>query len=289
MVLVTCILIVHVSANKKGPFRFAICVIGQARTLRFPELKHSLHHHLISTLPGNVDVFFSVDSVDDISDFIANLNSPEVTTFAVPAYQPVCEGHAFNTYHTVAFHNVATRLKHCFDTVLLNEQLRGYIYDFVIRTRPDLYFYTDVSAWLHLDQDAVFVGYFLPVSNCSKYYISNDNFAVVPRRFVSIYGNAIQMLTQCNYTTSDFTTNACHICDEAAPECFLSKHLLLHNISYFGCYSQFGVAPYRGLWTLTRSSGSRVWDRYHDSFLSDTAVGTLQTSNEAKCHYVRRT
>ena len=274
---------------------FAVCVIGETRTLRHPLIYRSFKTKFLSQLPGTVDLYFVVQSALDNATVEAmhELGAKQITLFDVPEYKPACSDPLFHTHHAKTFYGISVRLSSCVASVESREKTLNIRYDYFVRVRPDMLFYPDASSWLHTNEQAIFVGYYLPVSECSKYYVSNDFFAIVPRVFLHRYNKLSNVLSSCNLSATDFFNAACHICAEVAPECFLSLFLLTEELPYFGCFPQFqvGKKKYSGLWTLTSEilvdDKQELWDRHHSKLAKSVLDGSIDLRPPAPvCKFV---
>lgn len=263
-------LLVAAATAPAAALRFAVCLVGQVRTLEYEAQLMNVKRMLVDSLPGEVDVFAFFDSVQDEAParaLAARLGAKHTCFMRSPPslFGDECPwkggGPGADSFHTQAAKVVA-----CFDRVRAHELLQGVAYDYVVRTRPDLGFYAPVSSWLRLDSNAVFTGLNHDDEVCGN---QQDFFAVVPSRHTGAYRTLLDVVLNCTRPPADFECG--RLCPppggwvpgartDFGPECYLGTQLALHRASSFGCYDKWvestpwvwATPRQQNLWTLVR-------------------------------------
>jgi hypothetical protein len=222
---------------------FAVCIVGECRTLRQDAVRENVQTMLLDSLIGGADVFAVLGGADDDCQSQLDALGVKRSMFLAINETSACAAHMFSdTPEALSsaslrlyfnFLSQQARFARCLRLVEERERVYGFTYDYVIRARPDIVYFAPASAWLRIDPEAVFTGRFFPTTPCSKTFIATDHFAVIPRRFAATYGNP-QPDEACAFQTRDFLAVACHGCTSAAQECYLSHLLERHDIPWFG-------------------------------------------------------
>lgn len=246
--------------------RFAVCIVGQLRSLAFEPQIQNVKNMLVDNLPGTTHVFAVFDDLTDPAARQRAMQAAEElgavsTTFLRSPPSHIDEACPWKRSGPGAesFYTQAYKVAACFEKVQAYEQLSGIEYDFVVRTRPDLGFYAPIASWLHLADNAIFTGYNHKAESCSN---QQDFFAVVPRRLTGAYRSLPHAALNCSRQLPEFEcARECpHLGADFGPECFLGSHLAWSGARTFGCYDKWsegehpeaGALRHPSLWALVR-------------------------------------
>ena len=190
--------------------RFAVCISGQLRTLRDTEQLQNVKTMLVDALPGGADVFavFPSPASEEAAAAAARLGA--VSTQFIERLLDIPDDCPWKPSPGAgAFYMQAFKVAACFEAVHLREKQLGFTYEYVVRTRPDIGLYAPISSWLHLDPEAVFVGYNHKYESCGN---QQDFFAVVPAKFTATYRSLPDLVSACSLPMTQFQCNiACNL------------------------------------------------------------------------------
>jgi hypothetical protein len=248
---------------------YAVCVTGQSRTLKYPIVYENLQQKLFGSLPNasRVELFFVFPRVplsNATESFFQRFPSSTIIYHDDIPYIDTCNRTL--AAHAENFQQQWLKVRACFHAILAREESTTP-YDFIIRVRGDLFFFSPAFNWLTPRSDVIQVGEIL-WSSCSQQAPANDHFAYIPRKFASIYSSAASILKNCSVSTDLILQTSCHYCDNVFQECYLSTHLALNGVPYTGCYrtyDSFAAGFYakqgdqtrnQSIWTVTRDGGN---------------------------------
>lgn len=164
----------------------AVCIVGMARTLSFPDVYQSIVENATgSALGADASVFFVLDLEDrSIADFNNVFRAIPPAAVAVIngtswGQLPACK--SFDRCGPACvqqFHKLLT----CLHLVKATEATRGQQFDWMIRLRPDAQWLAPVGDLDRLDTNGVHV-----VVRQSGIKDPEDNFALVPRQYADAY------------------------------------------------------------------------------------------------------
>ena len=281
-------------AERASALRFAVCMTGQVRTLDYEPVLLNIKSMLIDSLPGKVDLFAVFDFLQDpsravrLAERLGALNTTFLRT-EPPKYGDECTWKGGGP-GADAFYVQSAKIAACFERVRAHELERGFTYDYVVRTRPDLGFYAPIRTWLRLSPSAIYTGLNHDDEVCGN---QQDFFAVVPAKLTHAYRTLHHLVQNCSRPTDAFLCG--HLCpppggwvvgrkSDFGPECFLGTQMALHGGEPFGCFDkwvddspwEWGAPRQQNLWTIVRRAckeADGAWKMvYGDSACSGEAV-----------------
>jgi len=294
--------------------RYAVCLTGDIRGLD-GFMASNIKTNLLAALPNAsvVDVF----AVFSMGDIAANLE-PNIWS-AIQLLNPVelsfhfledtrdgdnlCPNRSLSEQQAVFSHKGRgkmvsqwDKISSCHAALAQKEVSVGKLYDYVIRCRPDIYFFHPVSSWFHDSPEiGVQVGETYATGSCSQWIVANDHFAIIPRLLSKIYASAAESVRDCT-PASKIIATSCHDCSSTHAECFLSYHLISRNVTFSGLRRSYGSSKYGNetlysLWTVARKVNGTWYDRFRKWPL--TRLETLPrkdiTWNESEPQMLSRT
>jgi hypothetical protein len=186
------------------------------------------------------------------------------------------------------------KIELCLEAVAQKEISTGQSYDFVVRSRRDLFFFHPVSKWFRTSLvDIIQVGETYGAGSCSRYTVANDHFAIIPRHLTRVYASAAASIRDCT-SASEIVSISCHDCAAAHAECYLSFHLISRNTAFHGFRRSYG-SPATGnftigsLWTVARKVNGTWFDRLQKWKMSDLeSLPRLEVWDEVDSHILRK-
>jgi hypothetical protein len=277
------------ASDSAALYSYAVCLTGgKTHLLLDSSFLANLKENLINSLPNSHTVtVFAVFSIEEqyrseaLKESLSTLGIVHVAWHFTPHYSGACNN---VSKFASSFVSQWTKIQSCYNSIASYENVHDISFDYIVRIRPDLFFFQPVSNWLIIPSEHVQVGeclYFPSKLSCTHYLAANDHFAVIPRKFGDVYSSIADFfLADCRDTDpvqlmSEIRQTACHSCVDTrnihvAPECILSYYLLKKDALYYGLRSTFGL-PERinsatlltHLWTVTRiDSNGSLCDRF---------------------------
>jgi hypothetical protein len=195
----------------------AVCISGQCRTLN--QTHENIRQNLLERI-GDYDLFMYVPK-DEYSHH-AHLLNPTVLKIADDRH--IDEGDLINGINcrfktgVQSYLQQLYALKLCGQLRLPYEQENGFVYDCIIRCRPDILFMSPVPEIENLDLDCVYLPDFHHFDGC------NDRFAIGNSSNMAIYFSKIDCIHE--YVRDYFVNKAIPL----SAEMFTMIHLRANNI-----------------------------------------------------------
>ena len=133
----------------------AVCISGQARSLKLPEVWQSQRDRLLGAMHRDgwvVDVFIVLDKPPAASILTALHDGSSTYALRNLSYMHVGTGWRLGTSGTL---NQYARFERCADRIRSHEATHSMRYEWVIRSRPDLLFYAELSSLHTLDRTGI--------------------------------------------------------------------------------------------------------------------------------------
>jgi hypothetical protein len=272
--------------------RYAVCLTGEARG--YDEyLAQNFATNVLEVLPrasvvdvfvvfSIIDAFGAADATSSIYTALHRLQPVHLSFFFHENSTKTVIPNCSNSNSTDGIQHAGRekmasqwdKIEHCLGVIAQKEISFGQSYDFVVRCRPDLFYFHPVSTWFRTSLiDVVQVGETIEAGSCSRYTVANDHFAIIPRHLTRVYASAAASIRDCT-SASEIVSTSCHDCTAAHAECYLSFHLISSNTPFHGfrrSYSRSATGHFTilSLWTVARKVNGTWFDRFKKWRLAD--------------------
>ncbi|UJR11921.1 hypothetical protein I4U23_016099 [Adineta vaga] len=166
---------------------------GIPRTLYKEEVYVAYRRQALNNLPGDLFLILQLtDKIEDVHGTTVNTSQPERYEKAIKYLSPrKLEWIAIDD-HLGAIEDISgnAKWKRCLDHIEQAEKENGFQYDFIVRTRPDIFIAKDLPTEDLLPQDRVLINpyyeYIEPPCKKKDYGLP-DLFAILPRKLADPY------------------------------------------------------------------------------------------------------
>ncbi|CAF1262077.1 unnamed protein product [Adineta ricciae] len=229
--------------NRSSSIRVAHCMTGTPRTLYKEEVYTAYRHQVLDVLPGDLFVVLEhINKTEMIHGTRVRADNAIRYKSALKYLSPrivewISIGDSLGSIETRSGY---AKWKRCFDHIQRTERINGMKYDFIVRTRPDLYFAKALPKPSKLPKDKILINPYyecvndipsgydrkwaknLDLCDLTNYGVS-DLFAIVPRALAYPY--------MCVAYITDLPLA---ICGERAhqAECAIKATLHKANVTY---------------------------------------------------------
>jgi len=196
---------------KKPSLAVAICLSGEPRSFVNPSYPKHFKAALIDPLKGNdttVDVYAHFDAQhhcrEELEESVALLAPKTCVLWYGSFSHPV--GGSSSGKCLANGYDMAFKWRGCLEDIELEEEIRGYKYDFVVRSRPDFEYENAVPRfddWMNLKPNVVW-------TTIADGSFVDDNFAILPRAAASVYFKIADQFDKCiTSNSSEITDSPC--------------------------------------------------------------------------------
>ncbi|CAF0871000.1 unnamed protein product [Adineta ricciae] len=195
---------------ERKQYRIAHCMTGVPRTLYKEEVYVAYRRQALNILPGDLFLILQMTNrTEDVHGTIIRTNQPERYEAAIKYLSPRRIEWIPAGNHLGAIEDISgnAKWKRCLDHIEQVEKENQFQYDFIVRTRPDLFIAKDLPTADILPHDRILInpyyeciqidilqGYTqiwsdIPLPCNKKNYGLSDLFAILPRKLAQPYLN----------------------------------------------------------------------------------------------------
>jgi hypothetical protein len=186
----------------------AICLSGEPRSFMNPRYPKHFKAAFLDPLKSNetiIDLYTHFDAQhqcrEELEESVEVL-APKTCVLWHGGFSKPIGGYAARECLSNGY-DMAFKWRGCLEDIQNTEQKRGYLYDFVVRCRPDFEYENAVPRyknWIHLPRNVVW-------TTIADDSFVDDNFAILPRAAATTYFKIADEFDQC------ITSNASEVLD----------------------------------------------------------------------------